>query len=953
MSSSCPRQHKRGPNAQKPLSVEYPLSIATTYSVCQSVKHSRTFAVNVCCSFATESSAHSYCSHQSMSQQWPYDDPGPLDNTPESGLASLSPRSILLSPPFENDALVEAPRRIPRGPGVKFRHERERAHSAASPRDLLRLLVNEEYESKQTRKVLYTAFDRLEHETKRADAAEARIEGAIERAKAINDARLGAQQEAIRAQEELRLYKLQLHNAQMEISRAQEVLKAIEAQRDEAETAAADARSRARRLNEERLIELAREQGRRLGFEEGIRRGRTMGYGEGHSAGLDYGRSEMREVAATALDRLFEGDGDTEEQGGIPENPTPVPPPSVSRPAPEVHRVGTSVPSSLENYQHSSRSRRDSSGSVSRASTLRRVPDPVIVPATTVVESRIVPPPGITTPISTAASQMSRPQQQPQPWPAPSTEPPFSRPTSVQNSAPSVRQAEINIPPDGYIPVADGNHNISLPPPHELHRNIPSPTPSQQTTGPPPERVRSRDYIYDNYPPPRRGSPDDSLASTKQSATSTISQLEIVGLPSNSRRHDRSRGLSVIPEDASTRSDRMTEYSQTIASTSQAGRHSFREMESSETLRRDRQAKQQLADELRYSDPSEPEGWRRYAAERSQASSSGPPRHRPSHVTVPTPLSPPRVVQQMDPSRHRRTKSMSERQGRPETSTADQRRPLSSDSSVPEINVEPPSGPPSDAPSRGRGHISATGLLSPDHANRPLPVPAPAGPGGRGQVYTVTPDRQLSPGFISSPSANGSSQGPVIPQNTGSGAAPQRHAPPYGLPLEREPGRSKSPMPIYATSPVPSGVTYPAPPISRPAVYNNANPHPQDAGPPPTMDERRRRNSLSATAGMTPAARAKPLQPPDGRADGSTGGTRESRVPRRQSTASLGSQQSRPSYSRYNPSVYNDPAYLASNESFMDSVTDVNTAANAGGPVRPVRIPGSPTYSYNTLRTNE
>ncbi|KIK95937.1 hypothetical protein PAXRUDRAFT_32708 [Paxillus rubicundulus Ve08.2h10] len=901
-----------------------------------------------------------------MSQQWPYDGPGPLENTPESDLPSLSPRSILLSPvPFENPGLDEPPNPISRGPSLKFRHQRERAHSTASPRHLVHLLVNEEYEVKQTRKVLYTVFARFEHQARRADAAEARIKETIERAKSINEARIAAQQDAIRAQEELKLYRLQLENAQREITRAQDILTAIEAQRDEAEIAAADARSRARRLNEERLIELAREQGRRLGFEEGIRRGRTMGFGEGLSSGLNHERSEMRDAAATALDRLLEDREDTDEQVEIPANPVPVPIPSVSRVAPEVHRVETSSRSSLENQRHNSRSRRDSSDSVSRASTVRCVPNSVVLPATSMLDSRIVPPPGTTTSVPTASSQASRSRQEPQPWPAPPTEPPFSRPVSVQNSAPSVHNGEIHAPPDGYIPVADGNHAISLLPPYKLNRNIPSPTPSQQTTGPPPQRVRSRDHIYDNVSMPRRGSPDGSLASTKQSAASTISQLEIVGLPSGSKRRDHSQGLSVIHEDASMRSERMTDYSQTVASTSQAGRHSFRERESSETLRRDRNAKQQLADNLRYSDPMEAEEWRRYGAERtqSQASNNGPPRPRPSHVTVPSPLSPPRVVQQMDPSRHRRARSMSERQGR--ESMIDDRRPLSSDSSVPEISVEPPSGPPSDAPSRERGQIPASDLLSPDHANRPLPVPAPNGRGAplvptvpnspviprmslAGQFYSVPPDGQFPPSFLPSRSATGSAQAPMMPQTTGSGVAPQRYASPYGQPPERESGRPKSPNIVYAASPVPSGVTYPAPPISRSATYN-ANPSSQDAGGPSSaVDDRRRRNSLSSTAGMTPAARAKPLQPSAGSSDGGANGVRDSHVPRQQSNASLGSQPSRSSYSRYNPSVYNDPAYLASNDSLMDSVTDVNTAANAGGgPVRPARRTASPTYSYN------
>lgn len=209
-----------------------------------------------------------------------------------------------------------------------------------------------------------------------------------------------------------------------------------------------------------------------------------------------------------------------------------------------------------------------------------------------------------------------------------------------------------------------------------------------------------------------------------------------------------------------------------------------------------------------------------------------------------------------------------------------------------------------------------------------------------GQIYT---DGQVPPGFVRSPS---SSQGPVIPQNTGGGAPP-----PYRPSSEGGTNRSRSPISFYAASPVPAGVTYPAPPVSRSASYN-ANSYPQsvDSNPSVTSEGRRRRDSLSASAGMTPASKAMPVQS-TGSADG---GGRDSRDSRRRSTVSLASQQSRPSYSRYNSSLYNDPAYLASSESFVDSVTGANTTANGGGgPVRPVRVHGSPAYMYATLGTNE
>ncbi|KAG1803916.1 uncharacterized protein HD556DRAFT_1226953 [Suillus plorans] len=108
-----------------------------------------------------------------------------------------------------------------------------------------------------------------------------------------HEACVAAQQEAAWRQEELRLYKLQLDNTQKEILRAQDILGVIEAQRDDAEAAATDTCSKARKLNEEHLIELAREEGRRLRYEEGIRCGRNTGYREGRVVVIDDGRSPM------------------------------------------------------------------------------------------------------------------------------------------------------------------------------------------------------------------------------------------------------------------------------------------------------------------------------------------------------------------------------------------------------------------------------------------------------------------------------------------------------------------------------------------------------------------------------------------------------------------------------------------------------------------------------------
>ena len=443
--------------------------------------------------------------------------------------------------------------------------------------------------------MLYTALDRLEAESRRADEAESKLAETLERTRSINDARVTAQQDAARAQEELRLYKLQLDNAQREIIRAQEVLAVIETQRDDAENAAADARSKARRLNEERLIEIAREEGRRLGYEEGIRRGRNVGYTEGRVVGLENGRSQMREAAAASLDRML----DTQEDEAsivLPLESETIPD---SRVAPNVLRVPTSVRTSVDG-RRGSRSQRDSeSDSASRISA-PRARDPGVIPV--MVEH---PEPVPRNP--TVTSQSSR--SQPQAWPMPSrssARSPPTRPASVQNSAPSVHHSDYQVPPDGYIPTLNNDQRISLPPPHELHRDLPS---QQPVAGPSSESVRTYDY------PPRRASPE-SIASTKisQSQSSSISALDIIGLPNVTQRDKRRErnNLSIIHEDTSVVADYET------VTGSDAVDHHYRSERDSQATRRSRGdlSKQRLADGLRWSDPDEVEEWRRYGADK-------------------------------------------------------------------------------------------------------------------------------------------------------------------------------------------------------------------------------------------------------------------------------------------------------------------------------------------------
>ncbi|KAI6043725.1 hypothetical protein EDC04DRAFT_2649824 [Pisolithus marmoratus] len=916
-----------------------------------------------------------------MSHPWHGQDPGPSvphhmpqPDTPESDLGSDSPRTALLSHPGDGDL----GREHVRGPSEKFRRRRERVHSSTSHRELLRLLINEEYESRQTRKVLYTVFSRLEQETQRALDAQSRLEDALARARIINDTRLAAQQDAASAKEELRLYKLQLENAQAEIIRAQEIVHTVEAQRDEAEVVAASARTKARQLRQERLIDLAREEGRRLGFEEGIRRGRRIRYRDDRAMGIDDGRLQMEDVATNTVDRLLAARDEFDEES----EPTDPPLPRPIHPPPDLD--GDQTPT-LEQRPGTSRRHRHPEPEVVRP--VPHISQPIVIPA-----SPVEPPPdGIPSIPSTTSNPRST----------------FSRPASIRNVPPTVNHAEIHVPPDGYIPTAEPDSGIALPPPHELQRNIPSPTPSQRTMVPAPER---RDFAYEPHRRQQRRSSIDSTASTKVSA-STMSQLgDLVGLPGSTsvphrrgtgRDRDRSQGLSVIHEVSSSYSN---DYPPSAAGPSHSGRQSGRsdrEPPDSEAIRRSRQ---RFADDMRHSDPAKIEEWRRQGAKaQSQASSSTIHRHRPSQVTTPAPLSPLHTSQPIPPP-NQRGAYQPQYQGHPSPyyNEADQRR-LSSGSSVPEINIESPSGP-SDAPSRGTtGHFQTTGFLSPDHANTPLPIPPPAvghqgyqqrpsSPAslaptlpnspvvpnlGPGQMFNGLPDGQAPTRYTPTrSSASNTGDGPVIPQNLR--PAPQRYSV-YGTassqPGERDRERQReSARNLYAppeherererdrhsrnysypTSPTPAGLAYPPPPISR----ESARP----ASPSQSTLDGRRRSAAGMTPGHPPmpgpGSTGRYSVPPDAAAPGGPGKrysvpgqatssasstTTRYAVPGQ--TSSQGSQ-SRGGYRRYDPHVYNDPAYLSSRES-LDTVTDANTAVNAG---RGGRIPGSPTRGYDRLR---
>lgn len=75
---------------------------------------------------------------------------------------------------------------------------------------------------------------------------------------------------------DLGLYKVQLDLAQKEIFRAQDILDQVDKRRVEAEESAMKAESIARKLKEEKAIWNAKQEGKLIGYREGLEKGRSL-----------------------------------------------------------------------------------------------------------------------------------------------------------------------------------------------------------------------------------------------------------------------------------------------------------------------------------------------------------------------------------------------------------------------------------------------------------------------------------------------------------------------------------------------------------------------------------------------------------------------------------------------------------------------------------------------------
>ena len=419
----------------------------------------------------------------------------------------------------------------------KSRGNKERpdsTYAGLSSRDLARMLVEEEIRTSHFSKWSQTLTSQLSQQKQRADDAERRATHAAVRLKEETEVRIRLDQALKQKNEELKLYQVQLKKAQGEIYKAQDALAEVEKMRDEAEYAAAKARSIARKLREQRLVDIAREEGRRVGLKEGLARGQEIDY-------IDRGYAYLE--GGAAVEEVDDDDDDYYSRT------------TRSRHSPPPRTTTTTAPPSTHG-----------GGGGGKAPGITDPP-----------EERVLNPMAVTTPVRIPSPEPSPPKVS-QPVPIPTPEPMIPpRPVSVASVGTRPTHKQVSIPPDVWIPVSNGD-SIPLPPPHELSPQVTYPTtlppqprpPTSTSSTPPPIKSPNNQPIL-VVPPPASDvhhSDKDSVTSgtsyspvmerhephhrrrrSSDSQTSTtISQMDILGPPTSGRDQ---RTLSSITEERS------------------------------------------------------------------------------------------------------------------------------------------------------------------------------------------------------------------------------------------------------------------------------------------------------------------------------------------------------------------------------------------------------------------
>ncbi|KAK1219408.1 hypothetical protein PQX77_017880 [Marasmius sp. AFHP31] len=209
----------------------------------------------------------------------------------DSGIVSIeepvpivfpTPEILLENPPTppKDTPVKSPPKRLAEKSSIARVRDRAKTLSQAPPSTLVKLLISEETTTKKTNHLLSQAVEQLNTASQRASDAEAsrrslQVQTLLERTKRDQEIAF-AQEETIRAKNELDFYKRKLQETQDEALRAQQGMQAVQRRQAEAERNAAQARAIARKYRGQNLKMMAKEQGKLEGFREGLRLGREV-----------------------------------------------------------------------------------------------------------------------------------------------------------------------------------------------------------------------------------------------------------------------------------------------------------------------------------------------------------------------------------------------------------------------------------------------------------------------------------------------------------------------------------------------------------------------------------------------------------------------------------------------------------------------------------------------------
>ncbi|KIK69823.1 hypothetical protein GYMLUDRAFT_236296 [Collybiopsis luxurians FD-317 M1] len=411
-----------------------------------------------------------------------------LSYPPEVDFAS-SPTSSRSDPPFSK-------------PNKDSRPRRSSSHSRSSSRSISNLLIltNEQLSLANTRNA----------------ALEAQKEELLLRFATLVKEKASVEAELRATQESLRLHKVQLELAQKEVNRATEVVRGVDRARVQAESEATRLRSRVRHLESEKVTREGWEEGWDIGFQEGM----AQAQAEGGLMDRFIHRRTRSSVRRRAGSKDSERDADPPISSPASRARSPSIRTSVPDVAPHAHPVPiptVTTPAPLD-----------------IPSTQPQQPTPRPLSASRTRERAH----SITSKFRPRSRSQNRPHQSrssDHPFEEQSSSPEIIHPLPHRPSSPTISHHS-TIPPDNYIPMMAHEDNfIHLPPPHELSVPVPSATPVPSE----PEFKGRRGSMQ---VPRSRAMSDISRASTR------ISEYDLVSPPPQERSHNTD--VEMVEEDS-------------------------------------------------------------------------------------------------------------------------------------------------------------------------------------------------------------------------------------------------------------------------------------------------------------------------------------------------------------------------------------------------------------------